>query len=287
MRSILEHTQEFSALGEIIKWVSASDDPIVLGSLADTLNYHCTTFEALESLQDCFDILLQRYQSLRARKITEMSLLRSLADLATRLPRTQDIGRHLSFEMSGNIYKGSIAAFSPVSNPTMEVSHSADSEFQDEVERLLSSGSSIDKQTLERLFDNIMIRIEDVSDRQRSGESNFSLNNLLVKLRCLDIKGFDELMEARISDTMKGKHSMAYFQVLASMVVAGCLSFSSITTCSAKLLELGAENDMELKRAGVAIGTLQLLTSTSSDVIDQVSSYPNRCVSPAISNYSE
>lgn len=269
--------REFSTLANVIRLVSKMQNPMVLSSLADTLNYHCTIFEAMGTLQSSFETLLQRYQSLRALKITEPSLLRSLADLAIRIPRIQHIGRHLHSELNGNIYKGSIAAFSPVSNPTTEVSHSADSDFHDEVERLLSSGSSIDKQALVRLFKNIMTRIEDVSDRKPSGESNFNLNNLLVRLRCLDTKGFDELMEAWISHTMTRKHPITFFQVLKSMVVTGCLSLTSVTGCSARFLELKAEADMELARAEIAIGTMQLLISVSSPLVDQVGSYLNSC----------
>lgn len=256
---------------------------MVLSSLADTLNYHGTIFEAMGILQISFETLLQRYQSLRALKVIDSSLLRSLADLAVRLPRAQHIGRHLNSELNGNIYKGSLAAFSPVSNPTTEVSHSADSEFHDEVERLLSSGSSIDKPVFIRLFKNIMTRIEDVSDKQLPGESNFNLNNLLVKLRFLDTRGFDELLGSWISQTLKSKHSMTFFQLLASLVVAGCLSFSSVTACSAKFLESQAEGSMTLVQASIAVGTLQLITPASSHIIDQASSC-RTCSRSGISN---
>ncbi|KAI9784733.1 MAG: RNA polymerase II mediator complex subunit [Peltula sp. TS41687] len=269
IRSILEGMRELSVLADIIGLVSGSRNPMVLSSLADTLNYHRTAFEVMGTLQISFETLLQRYQSLRAVKVTDPSLLRSLADLAIRIPRAQHIGRHLHSELNGNVYKGSIAAFSPVSNPTIEMSQSAESDFHEEIERLLSTGTSIDQQTLTRLFKDIITRLEHISNRQISMDSSCYINNLLVKLRCLDTRGFDELMDAWISHVMKSKPSLTFFHALESMVVSGCLLLGSVTACSVKFLQSKAGTDIELAQAEVAMGTLQLITSAASNIVDQ------------------
>ena len=271
IKSILEHMQDFSILADVMLLISRSDDVIILSAVADTLSYHCMVFGAIGALQRCFERLLERYQSLKGRKLADNLLLRALADLASQLPSAQTIASQLQSELLQSSLRSAVAAYSPVSDQNAEVSQSADSDFSEDIERLLSSGSSIDKHTLARLFGRITSRME--GSWESSASEALSLGNLLAQLRSFDVKVFDELMSIWIDDAVQSKHSAKFFDALPSMITAGCLDLSSVTACSAKNLGSITEDILGSAQVDLAIKTLRLFASTkflSPHMVNQV-----------------
>ncbi|KAI9819387.1 MAG: RNA polymerase II mediator complex subunit [Phylliscum demangeonii] len=267
VRCIMEQMQDFSHLADIFEIVLALEDTAILSSVADCLNLHYRTFAAIGVLQHFFGLLLVRYQSLKVRKLLPAALLRALARLAARIPDSQSVAFKLQHELDKSFYRPPIAAFSPVSDHIAEVVQASDSDYTDEVERLLSSGNVIDKQTLARVFKSIVDRIEPsradiVVDRPK-------FCDLLTRLRYFDVKGFDELMGMWLHQDMPLRLTEGYLPTLSSMVVSGCLSLAVVVTCSATFLESMGEDEGVPERAEAALGAMALLSGDRGSSLPQ------------------
>lgn len=255
---VLESIQAFPALAHVLKLVSASDNPTILAYIADTLNYHRNIFGAIGVLDDCFMALLERYRTFISREVDDRSLLLSLINLASRLQAHEAIAEGLRKRLQHIDNKTTLAAYSPVSDNVMEGSPPTDSDFYDEVERLLSSGSSIDHNTFSRIFEKIVGQMELLW--KISGVKIHQLSHLFVRLKAFEPKVFDDLMKRWIRSTLANENRVGLFQALPSLVISGCLCLSTITACTVEYLQATSESEAGTMRSDVAIATLQLLT---------------------------
>lgn len=257
LRDVLELLQDFPILGDILSLATKSGNANILSSVADTLNFHHDIFATLDITRSCFDALLKRYHSLKAQKTTDPKLIRSLVELASRISNVQDTARYLRLDLYDQEHPSAVAAYSPVSDDMPGVANLTDAEFHDDVDRLLSSGTSIDSQTLTSLFHKIVTRVEN-SCSQPSGKS-MSFGDLLVKLRALDTRNFDKLMSDWTCGALQTQCSPRLFQELSSMVLKGAISFHTIVSSSAKILDAVPEQQVDITEAALAIGIFNSL----------------------------
>ncbi len=257
-------------MGEAIKLYLQSKDTTLLASIADTLHYHQGVFATLGVLQSSFDALLGQYKVLKAGKRLEKTLIYALADLASSLPKAQVVTRQLCADLYEYEHRAAVAAFSPVSDDTPDANNLTDPEFYDDVERMLSSGSTIDLQTLSRLFKKIIARIESTWEDNTAKVVNFG--NLLVKLRTLHVKGFDELMKGWIVETLQTRSSLGSLDRLRPLVVNGSLPLRTVVTCSMRILD-AEQTSPDKNQAALAVALLEFLSSDDASAelsMDQV-----------------
>ncbi|KAI9885398.1 MAG: hypothetical protein M1823_002825 [Watsoniomyces obsoletus] len=257
IRGVLEALQDFPTLAELIKLYLTCENTTVLASIADTLHQHQDTFISLGILQSSFDGLLNQYKNLKTGKRLEKTLIYSLADLASNLPKTEVITRQLCADLYEYEHRAAVAAFSPVSDDTPNTNNLADAEFYEDVERVLSSGSTIDLATLARLFKKIIVRIE--STWEENGEKEVNFGNLLVKLRTLHVKGFDELMKGWVVESLGTSSSLKLFHQLRPLVVNGSLPLRTVVACSTTILD-AEHTGKDKEQASLAIALLDFLS---------------------------
>lgn len=225
-RYYLELIDDHSMLADVLKIVATSNNAEVLASCADTLNLHIDTFAAIGALHELFDVLMTRLPVLVAdQESMPRIILVSLSDLAARIPGRNGIADQLSQELSLKDRKNAADACSPVSDH-MAMTQTAETDFTDEIEKVLASGNSMDQATLDRLFQRVVLRLE--TFWEKSAEQQRSCGLLLTRLRTFDAQHFDKLIynwTLRFL-SMPGRPSM--IRVFGPLISFGCLSFQAV-----------------------------------------------------------
>ncbi|KAI9860017.1 MAG: RNA polymerase II mediator complex subunit [Trichoglossum hirsutum] len=263
IRRILEDFDDFSILADVLKMASSSDNSIVLASVADTVNYHLETFTAIGAANECFEVLLERHRSLKVRRVAEKFLLVSLFNLASAIPGGGESMQHLAGELAKCDQRAAVAACSPVSDHMTDVLQSTDADFNEDIERLLSSGTSMDKHTLARLFETVLSRMESAWGDSEPQLLSFGL--LLARLRTFDERNFDDLMSKWVSRLLLTISRPTLSQTLPPLVNSRCVALSTVISCSADLLDSKSHELDEITAANVAAETLELLFGGDPD----------------------
>jgi mediator of RNA polymerase II transcription subunit 12, fungi type len=269
IRRILEDFEDFSILADVLKMVSSSDNSTVLASVADTVNYHLATLTAIGAANECFDVLLERHRSLKVRRAAEKFLLVSLFNLASAIPGGGESMQHLAGELAKCDQKTAVAACSPVSDHMTDVLQSTDADFNEDIERLLSSGTSMDKHTLARLFETVLSRMESTWGDSEPQLLSFGL--LLARLRAFDERNFDALVGKWVGRLLLMTSRPSLSQTLSPLVNSGCVMLSTAVSCSADLLDSGAHELDDITAASIATETLELIFGGESDQFSPMS----------------
>lgn len=262
VRGVLEDVGDFTMLADILKIIMPSDDLHVLASVTDTLNFHVQEFGAIGTLNDLFDQLLARFRSM-ADENDSTVLLAALANLAGRLPGTESVAQQLSQELLRVNRKTAADACSPVSEHMAEALQSSESEFSDEVEKVLASGTYMEPSTLKRLFQVIISRIE--ASWAKSPLQQRNCTTLLSRLRNFDMKQFDVLMKAWLRRFLQYPKRPEMAHVLSPLISADCLDITEIIMSSEAILEHSAEQSNPSIASKIAFETLALLLGTPNE----------------------
>lgn len=226
-RTILEAAGDYGMLLDIVKLSVKSSNPDLLASCADTINLQLPTFMPLEDTRQLFDTLLGSLRAIsEGQGVTSArGLLASLAELANRIPGLQSRGRQLQNELLQCDRSSAIDACSPVSDSM--TSHRQDFEgmIYEEIEKMLSSGTSIDPPTMQRLFKTITDRLE--SSWSKSAEMQRACLPLLTRLRAFDHHRFDAIMGDWVSQIKSAPGRPSLVQTLPLLVGHGCLTLAT------------------------------------------------------------
>lgn len=263
VRQSLEKIQDFSILADVLKIVSSSNDAEVLASCADTINLHLDSFVAIGAAKGLFEILTSRLQSLAEEESFPRVLLVSLSQLATRIPGQNDVARKLVLDLSRSDRKTAADACSPVSDHMVGVTQSTEADFNDEIEKVLASGNSMDQATLERLFQRIINRLEETWEK--APDQYRSCGLLLTRLRAFDAQPFDSLMTTWVNRFLQMETRPSMVRVFGPLISFGCISLRDIITNSASIVE-GETSPDGPKRSRVSKEALSLLIDPSDSL---------------------
>jgi mediator of RNA polymerase II transcription subunit 12, fungi type len=254
VRQYLELIDDYSMLADVLKIVTSSNDAEVLASCADTVNLHIEVFSAIGAMKGLFDILVARLRALTD-EIDSIPrvLLVTLSDLASRLPEQKMVAHQLAQELARSDRKTAADACSPVSDH-MALVQTSEADFTDEIEKVLASGNSMDQATLERLFQKIILRLEESWEKSLDQRS---CGLLLTRLRTFDTQQFDALMTAWIKRLILGHNRPTMIQIFGPLISFGCLALRDVIINSA------AAETMESPRdSNTAHETLGLLVTS-------------------------
>jgi len=257
VRRYLELIGDYSMLADVLKIVTSSNDAEVLASCADTLDLHIEIFAAIGALKGLFDILITRLRALTDEidSIPRVFLV-SLSELASRLPEQTMIAQQLAQELAQSDRKTAADACSPVSDH-MALVQTAEADFTDEIEKVLASGNSMDQATLERLFQRIILRLEE--SWEKSPEQQRSCGLLLTRLRTFDAQQFDILMTGWVKRLLRLQSRPTMIQSFGPLISFGCLSLRDVIVSSSS-----TEGKGRPQAASTAHEALALLIASSS-----------------------
>jgi mediator of RNA polymerase II transcription subunit 12, fungi type len=225
IRSVLEACEDHRMLAETISVVTQVSNVDVLASCADTVHRHLPTFSAMGVTEELFEDLLTRLKSVaEVQGLLARPLLASLASLAARIPKRDDLAAQLAKDLAQSDRNIGIDACSPVSdNMTATANDSGD--VYEAIEKRLTNGSSLDKNTMDRMFATIVSQLrsswDGVIDHRRAC-------SVLLRLRIFDNQHFDQLMVGWIRSLRIDASSGPVLAILPALVAAGCLSMSTV-----------------------------------------------------------
>ncbi|RFU33508.1 hypothetical protein B7463_g2804, partial [Scytalidium lignicola] len=226
VRHYFEEMDDYSMLADTLKIVSSSNDINVLASCVDTLNLHVETFAAIGALKGLFDLFLTRLRPvMEAQDMVPRVLLVALMDLAARIPDHQALAKQLSQDLLRSDRKTAADACSPVSDHMVGVLQTAEADFTTEFDKILTSGNSMDQATLERLFQRIILRLED--SWGKSSKQVIGCGQFLIKLRTFDAENFDILMAAWVYRFKQLTNRPTMMEVFGPLISFGCLSLKT------------------------------------------------------------
>ncbi|WYZ45574.1 hypothetical protein EsH8_VIII_000890 [Colletotrichum jinshuiense] len=228
-RAVLEAAADFSVLAEIVKLVARTSNPEILASCADTFNVHLPIFAALGVAKELFDVLMERLKVVREDQgVAARPLLASLVNLAGRLPGFTNTSVYLRQQLHQCDRNNPIDACSPVSDNMAAQLQDAEGELHEEIEKLLTSGTSVDRPTMDRLFQTVVGRLESCwsnsPDRQRAYSA------LLGRLRIFDAQHFDVRMTDWVHHISALKARPALVDIYPLLISMGCLTLPIILT---------------------------------------------------------
>ncbi|CAO2657656.1 Nn.00g037820.m01.CDS01 [Neocucurbitaria sp. VM-36] len=226
VRSYLERFGDLAILADVVGIATSSLDPIVLASAADTINFHMRTFRAIGAFDPLFGRIATRYASIRTMRFPERELLLSLSNL-TRVAQTDGhLQQLLSYDLSRLDQRNSIAACSPASDNMGEAIHHTGSYSDDEIERILCSGNSMDQQMMARVLRKI---ISNHGAHAAKGQLDFdNYSAWFHRLRSFDEPTF-ELVVNEWLNACFNSHRVDVLQVaLPTLVGSGCMTLSSV-----------------------------------------------------------
>ena len=201
LRTVLEDFEDFSILADVIKICCCSEDVKVLTAATDTVNHHVEIFMAIGAVDDLFQSLYRRYEETRSHKALEWPFVESLADLGIHLTRSAGEVRNLRRALLHHEQLAGAAASSPISDHMAEALQSAELAFADQVEQVLSSGTSMDKKTLKQMFGTITNRLRTSwADPNQCPSINFA--EILLRLRNFGADTFEELVRDWLDDLL-------------------------------------------------------------------------------------
>ncbi|ATZ45416.1 Bcsrb8 [Botrytis cinerea B05.10] len=258
VRDFLESVDDFTILAEVIKIATASADPQTISSCADTLNLHAEVFAGIGATKDLFDVLINRARSFADdRDIMPRAVLGSLLDLSFKMPEHQLLTAQLARQLALSDRKCVADACSPVSDHVAGGSQNNEVEFVDEIEKLLANGTSIDRGTMERLFQRVTHHLSISLDK--SPEQQRKCVSLLTTLRDFNPQPFDLLMASWLPYIQKSEQRPSMVKIWGPMIGLGCFSMKDLVDASLK-----SEKDDSNSSTTVSMELLALIATPLS-----------------------
>ena len=265
LRHIFEDLQEYGVFVDIILvLVKATTNGALLTAITDTVNFHFDTFNALDAAKDLFHALFSQRKLLPSQDSTESSFTHGLIDLATCLPSTGPDLRRLRKEEISLDPKQSAAAPSPISDNMVEAVHSDTPTFFEEMDQILTNGTSMDQPTLTRCFGAITGHLEMSWDEAIAFPCRYP--ELLGRLRAFDPKSFDSLATLWLDTLASQKARPSLSTILVPMVCHKVCTLSVILDRVSKLSQDPAIGQSAL----IALELLEMLSSVQSQHMPSV-----------------
>ncbi|KAL9042393.1 MAG: hypothetical protein Q9180_000641 [Flavoplaca navasiana] len=227
--AVLEKLEDYATLGDLLLFHSKSHDPQLLRAIAVTTSHYLDILQACGTADMVFIQLIQQHIVLHS-KPGYLALVEALYDLAASLPNRARETRTLRKEKQKQDSKSLVTACSPISEhmaEALQIEHSGSVlPCTDDIEQLLASGTSMDKQLLTDVFGVIWRRFEVA--RAESVQSGFTAAGLLVRLRSFDATAVAEMTIRRVDEALESRSRIAHQSMCISLVCAKVISFEKV-----------------------------------------------------------
>ncbi len=259
IRRILEDFEDFSILADIVSILSDEVQVPILTAATDTINHYFDVFNAIGAADDMFRRLYRRVEESHGADVIERAFLESLLDLACRLSNTAQEVQRLRNDIFALVPRLSAVAFSPISDNMVEAVQTAEPTFADDMDQMLAGGTSMDKQTLSRVFDTIVGHLE--TSFADSSQLGIRSSQLLARLRRFGPNIFDALLKDWLQKWLRSDLRAKPWTILPPMICSKVVSLKVILDSTAHFLSLECHGS---DRAALALEMLDMVTRASS-----------------------
>ncbi|KAL8810597.1 MAG: hypothetical protein Q9200_002443 [Gallowayella weberi] len=241
----LEDIGDFTTIVDVLIGYSKSQDLQLLTIAAVTVSHYLDVFLASGAANTLFVRLMQQHMKLNDKPGYSV-LLEVLVDLAESLPNQWRNTRALRKELQRHEAKLSIAACSPISEhmaEALQTEHPGSSiPRTDDIEQLLTSGTSMDKRVVTDVFEMIWRRFE--MTWVDSVQSGFIAAGLIARLRSFDAIAVDEMMIRQVDQILARELRPKLRLIWVPLVCAKIVSFEKLLSRAARLLEQADKSSM-------------------------------------------
>jgi mediator of RNA polymerase II transcription subunit 12 len=226
VRSYLEQFDDLAILADVVGIATSSLDPSVLACAADTLNYHVKAFRAIGAFDPLFGRIAMRYAVIRTIRFPERELLLSVQNVARTVRPDVQLLQLLSYDLSRLDQKSSMAACSPASDNMGEVSQYIGNRHDDEIERILSSGTSMDQLMMARVLRKMISNLELHVTKGHLQSDSYPA--WFWRLRSFDEPAFDIVLRDWLASCLVGHESDGLRIAVPLLVASGCMALSNL-----------------------------------------------------------
>ena len=259
IRRILEDFEDFAILADVIDILSNEVQGPTMTAVIDTVNHYFDVFNAIGAADDIFRKLYRRVEKPHGAEVIEKASLESLIDLACRLSNTTCEVQRLRHDILALVPRLSAAAFSPISDSMVEAVQSTEPTFADDMDQMLAGGTTMDKQTLTRVFGTIIGHLE--TSFEVSSQSSVRFSQLLARLRRFGPKIFDSLLKDWLQKWLRSDLRTKPWIILSPMICSRAVPLKVVLDSTMNLLSIeGHRND----RAILALEILDIVIMASS-----------------------
>jgi mediator of RNA polymerase II transcription subunit 12, fungi type len=224
-RHVLELMEDYSILADIIGMTIPVGDTETLTSVADTLHMHYKSFAAIGALKPLYGTLLDRYRIFRGQEQLDKPFVSAIRDLSVTLGLNMPIIQQLNADLARCNQRDAIAMCSPASDNATDILQ-IDIDTDDEIERILSSGTTMDEQIMSRVFKRIAARTEKNNPEQR-----VRVGNWLNRLKSFDYITFDRIMAEWMTTLLSFSRPLG-LQLLPTLIGCGCINVAAFAQCA-------------------------------------------------------
>ncbi|CAD6589132.1 MAG: RNA polymerase II mediator complex subunit [Alectoria sarmentosa] len=254
IRRILEDFEDFAILADVLYILSDEVLGSILTAVTDTVNHYFDVINAIGAADDIFRRLYHQVEKSHGPEFIERAFLESLIDLACRLPNTAQEIQRLRNDTLAFVPRLSAVAFSPISDNMVEAVQPTEPTFPDDMDQMLASGTSMDKQTLTRVFCTIIGHLETLFEESSQLRTQFS--QLLSRLRRFGPKTFDALLKDWLQRWLPSDFQAKPGIVLSPMICSKVVSLKVVLDTTARLLSLEGHRNY---RATLALKMLDMV----------------------------
>ena len=234
LRSVFEEIGEFAVLADCLNLLSAEVHGSILTAVADTINHYFDIFDSIGAADDLFQNLCRQQQDAAGHELIEKGFLESLVDLGCRLSSAaQEIPR-LRKELSMYAPKPSAAACSPISDTMVEAIQTSEPAFADEMDQVLTNGTTMDVPTLSRVFARIIAHLEKSLLGLECSILRFS--QILMRLRGFAPKIFDTLLFERLQLWLQSDSRPKLSRIIPPMICSKIIALKTVVNAIAQNL---------------------------------------------------
>lgn len=222
-RQVLETFGDFLSLSICVKAASQSTSHAAfLATIADTINMHTDVFAAMGVLTDLTKRICDQQQALRKQLPLDKTFLVALSSLVQNVPCDDAIKSAVAADLYSCELQSSAAACSPASD-SMVMTAGGVPETDEDINRILASGNTMDEHLFTRMFGII-------TDRAiKSGLLGVALTGAwFAQLRRFDTTTFDQLTQSLIKRLEESAFPIQTFvEVTAALVGSGCMNIDN------------------------------------------------------------
>ncbi|KAL8779562.1 MAG: hypothetical protein Q9213_006867 [Squamulea squamosa] len=257
--AVLEDTEDFTTLADLLLFHSESYDLRLLTAISVIVNHYLDTFLACGIADTIFVRMMQRHSKLNGQP-GHIPLLEALVDLAEGLPKRLREFRVLRKEVERHVSKLSTAVCSPISEHMAEALQIEDPGSSlpctDDIEQLLASGTSMDKQLLTDIFGVIWKRFEIAYTE--SVQAGYTVAKLITRIRSFDAVAVNEMTVSRVDNILASGSQVKLRPIWISLVCARVFSFEKLLSLVLQSIQHMGDPSLQCELLGATADCLAL-----------------------------
>lgn len=260
-RDILEKVEDYPLLADVVGVCLRQSNGEMLASVADTIHQHSQTFASIGALQPLTTQAIERYHGFRNEVPLEKVYLKALLGLIQSTKGDQLLIHKLTYDLARCDQHNAMAMCSPASDNALDLAATSSLETEEEIERILASGTTMDEQSISRVFSRIAQHLTTGFETR----SKFRVQGeWFARLRAFDEATFDSLADEWVAHVLHVATVDVCCYVLPFLLGSSALAYEQLSRIENSMR---ASHDLAANlrcKLSVVMLTLYLLPASGS-----------------------